>query len=205
MTIPFDPFNIIIGGVGGQGNVLASMLLGRMLVAQGHIITIGETYGASQRGGSVMSHLRVSRTDQFSPLIPEGKCHLLVALEPIEGLRMLAQYGNPGLWSLVNTRPVHPLSVLSGEAVYPDTSLMLEKIKHLCRRIWVLNATETALDMGDPIFANMIMLGALSALRILPIDLAIFEKTMGDLFPSERSALNREAFEKGRETVRELA
>jgi indolepyruvate ferredoxin oxidoreductase beta subunit len=205
MDIPFDPYNIIIGGVGGQGNVLASMLLGRMLVSQGHIITIGETYGASQRGGSVMSHLRVSLKDQFSPLIPEGKCHLLAALEPIEALRILANYGNPGIVSLINIRPVFPLAVLSGEAVYPEISLVLEKLKHLSSRIWVLNATEMALDMGDPIFANMIMLGALSALRILPIDGLVFEKTTGELFPPERVALNREAFEKGRETVRELA
>ena len=109
MILPVDPFNIIIGGVGGQGNVLASMILGRMLVSQGGIITIGETYGASQRGGSVMSHLRVSTKDQFSPIIPEGKCHLLVALEPIEGLRMLAPYGNPGVMTVVNTRPIQPL------------------------------------------------------------------------------------------------
>ena len=80
MFILKDPFNVIIGGVGGQGNVLASQILGEMLISQGYVITIGETYGASQRGGAVMSHLRISTQDQFSPLIPEGQCDLLVAL-----------------------------------------------------------------------------------------------------------------------------
>jgi len=204
MILPVDPFNIIIGGVGGQGNVLASMILGRMLVSQGGIITIGETYGASQRGGSVMSHLRVSTKDQFSPIIPEGKCHLLVALEPIEGLRMLAPYGNPGVMTVVNTRPIQPLSVLSGNAVYPDLSIILAKIGELSQRVWTLNATEIALGMGDPIFANMIMLGALSALEVLPLDRLIFEKTLADLFPAERLPVNLEAFDQGREAVREM-
>lgn len=204
MILPVDPYNIIIGGVGGQGNVLASMILGRMLVSQGGMVTIGETYGASQRGGSVMSHLRVSTKDQFSPIIPEGKCHLLVALEPIEGLRMLAPYGNPGVMTVVNTRPIQPLSVLSGNAVYPDLSIILAKIGELSQRVWTLNATEIALGMGDPIFANMIMLGALSALEVLPLDRLIFEKTLADLFPAERLPVNLEAFDQGREAVREM-
>jgi indolepyruvate ferredoxin oxidoreductase beta subunit len=204
MMLPTDPFNIIIGGVGGQGNVLASMILGRMLVSRGAMVTIGETYGASQRGGSVMSHLRVSAGDQFSPIIPEGTCHLLVALEPIEGLRMLAPYGNPGVMTVVNTRPIQPLAVLSGNAVYPDLSIILAKIGELSRRVWTLNATEMALRLGDPIFANMIMLGALSALEVLPLDRLIFEKTIAGLFPAERLPVNLEAFDQGREAVREL-
>jgi indolepyruvate ferredoxin oxidoreductase beta subunit len=205
MRLPSDPFNIIIGGVGGQGNVLASMILGRMLVSQGSIVTIGETYGASQRGGSVMSHLRVSTQNQFSPLIPEGKAHLLVALEPIEGLRMIGQYGNPDLMTLINTRPIHTLEVLSGKVTYPDLSLILSKIKELSKKVWTLNATEIALRMGDPILANVIMLGALSALEILPADRVVFNKVMGDLFPPERMAVNLQAFDHGREAVQELA
>ena len=95
MSMARDPFNIIIAGVGGQGNVLASQILGWIFVSKGYVVTIGETYGASQRGGAVMSHLRISETDQFSPIIPEGKCHLLVSLEPVEALRILEHYGNP--------------------------------------------------------------------------------------------------------------
>jgi indolepyruvate ferredoxin oxidoreductase, beta subunit len=204
MNLPIDPFNIIIGGVGGQGNVLASMILGRMLVSQGSIVTIGETYGASQRGGSVMSHLRVSNQDQFSPIIPEGKGHLLMALEPIEGLRMIGQYGNPDLLSVINTRPIHTMDVLSGKASYPDLSIILSKIKELSKQVWTLNATETALRMGDPILANVIMLGALSALEILPVNRAVFKNAIEDLFSPERLSINLQAFDQGREGVREL-
>jgi indolepyruvate ferredoxin oxidoreductase beta subunit len=198
-----DPFNVIIGGVGGQGNVLASEILGEMLVSQGYVITIGETYGASQRGGAVMSHLRISTKDQFSPLIPEGQCDLLVSLEPVEGLRMLDTYGNPRVMTLLNTRPIHPIDVISGNATYPEVSKVISKIKELSRRVWTLNATEIALKMGDPIFSNIVMLGALCAIGVLPINRQGFESIIRDLLPSRLLEENLKAFDKGREAVQE--
>jgi indolepyruvate ferredoxin oxidoreductase beta subunit len=203
MFLSKDPFNVIIGGVGGQGNVLASQILGEMLVAQGYVITIGETYGASQRGGAVMSHLRISTKDQFSPLIPEGQCDLLVSLEPVEGLRILDTYGNPRVMTLLNTRPIHPIDVISGDAAYPEVSKVISKIKELSRRVWTLNATEIALEMGDPIFSNIVMLGALCAIDVLPIQRQGFETIIRDLLPSRLLEENLKAFDKGREVVQE--
>ena len=204
MFLSKDPFNVIIGGVGGQGNVLASQILGEMLVSQGYVITIGETYGASQRGGAVMSHLRVSTKDQFSPLIPEGQCDLLVSLEPVEGLRILDTYGNPRVMTLLNTRPIQPIDVISGNATYPEVSKVISKIKELSKRVWTLNATEIALEMGDPIFSNIIMLGALSAIAVLPIDRQGFESIIRDLLPSRLLEENLKAFDKGKEGVQEI-
>ncbi|MCP4668024.1 MAG: indolepyruvate oxidoreductase subunit beta [Deltaproteobacteria bacterium] len=204
MSLEKDPFNVIIGGVGGQGNVLASQIIGRILVSQGYVVTIGETYGASQRGGAVMSHLRISSKDQFSPLMPEGQCHLLVALEPVEALRILAYYGNPSIMTLLNTRPIHPLDVISGEASYPEVSEMVDRIKELSRSVWTLNATEIALDMGDPIFSNMVMLGALCATNVMPLDGRAFEKALEELLPATRLAQNMAAFDRGKEAVREV-
>ncbi len=204
MFISKDPFNVIIGGVGGQGNVLAAQILGSMLVAQGHVITIGETYGASQRGGAVMSHLRISRKDQFSPLIPEGQCDLLVALEPVEGLRILDRYGNPRVMTLLNTRPIQPLDVISGNATYPEVSKVIAEIKGLSRRVWTLNATEVALEMGDPIFSNIVMLGALCAIDVLPINREEFEAVIRELLPSRTVDENLKAFDKGSAKVVEV-
>ena len=204
MFISKDPFNVIVGGVGGQGNVLASQILGEMLVSQGYVITIGETYGASQRGGAVMSHLRISTQDQFSPLIPEGQCDLLIALEPVEGLRILDHYGNPRVVALLNTRPIQPMDVISGNTTYPEVSKVIAKIKELSRRVWTLNATEFALEMGDPIFSNIIMLGALCAIEVLPIHRQGFELAIKDLLPSRTLNENMKAFDKGREVVEEL-
>jgi indolepyruvate ferredoxin oxidoreductase, beta subunit len=203
MLLEKDPWNVIITGVGGQGNVLASQLLGQLLVQKGYIVTIGETYGASQRGGSVMSHLRVSLKDQFSPLIPEGQCDLVVALEPTEALRMLAPYGNPSVMVLVNIRPVYPIDVIAGEKKYPAVEEVLARIKGLSRRVWVLNATEIALELGDPIYSNIVMLGALSALDLLPVDRDGFEGVVEELMPAHRLETNLLAFDQGREAVKE--
>ena len=202
MSFEKDPFNVIIGGVGGQGNVLASQIIGHILVSQGYAITIGETYGASQRGGAVMSHLRISPSDQFSPLVPEGQCHLLVALEPVEALRILGHYGNPEVMTLLNTRPIHPLDVISGDVTYPEVSKVVNKIQELSRRVWTLNATEIAVEMGDPIFSNMVMLGALSTIEVIPIDRLAFESTIEELLPLAKLAENMEAFDKGREVLK---
>jgi indolepyruvate ferredoxin oxidoreductase beta subunit len=194
MFLSKDPFNVIIGGVGGQGNVLASQILGEMLVAQGYVVTIGETYGASQRGGAVMSHLRISARDPFS----------LIALEPVEGLRILDPYGNPRVMTLLNTRPIYPMDVISGNSIYQEVSKVIDKIRELSRRVWTLNATEIALEMGDPIFSNMVMLGALCAIEVLPISRQGFESVIIDLLPSRTRNENMKAFDRGREAVQEL-
>ena len=197
MVFQKDPFNVIIGGVGGQGNVITSQVLGRILLQKGYVITIGETYGASQRGGAVMSHIRVSAKDQFSPLIPEGQCHLLMALEPVEGLRILGQYGNLEVLCLINTRPIHPIEIISGQTPYPDVQKVLRRIGELSKGVWALNATEIALEMGDPIFSNMIMLGALSTFEMLQINRQGFEQAIGGLLSSGRLNQNLEAFDRG--------
>lgn len=204
MFIPKDPFNIIIGGVGGQGNVLASQILGRVLVAGGRVVTIGETYGASQRGGPVMSHLRVSAGDPFSPLIPEGQCDLLVSLEPVEALRILGRYGNPAVQVLTNVRTVQPLDVLSGDASYPELDTVLAALGSLSRRLWRINATEIALEMGDPILANMVILGALAHLEVLPFTRRAFQEALEGVLPDSRMEENLEAFDRGARAVEEL-
>ena len=148
-----------------------------------------------------MSHLRVSRKDQFSPLIPEGQCDLLVALEPVEALRILDHYGNPRVMTLLNTRPIQPLDVISGNATYPEVSRVIAEIKGLSRRVWTLNATEVALEMGDPIFSNIVMLGALSAIDVLPINRQEFETVIRELLSSRTLDENLKAFDKGSEAV----
>ena len=201
MHVSKDPLNLIITGVGGQGNVLASQILGQMFVHKGYLITIGETYGASQRGGSVMSHIRVSKQDNYAPLIPNGQCDFVVGLEPMEALRVLDPYGNPEILMLVNTRPVLSMNIMSGEAQYPDMDVILNEINNLCRNMWTLNATEMALEMGNPIFTNIIMIGALSALNFLPFDRKTFKELIIDILPDYHLETNLKAFDKGRNAI----
>ncbi|NIQ39974.1 MAG: indolepyruvate ferredoxin oxidoreductase [Proteobacteria bacterium] len=199
-----DPLNVIITGVGGQGNLFASQILGRMLLQEGYCITVGETLGLSQRGGSVMSHIRATKGEPLPPLIPEGLCHLVLALEPTEGVRILKDYGNPEVLTITNTRPIMPLDVLAGNVEYPELEVVLQKLRELSRRVWTVDATDMALNMGDPIFANVIMLGALDGLGIFPGGRAEFKNAIKKLIPAKAMAVNLKAFDHGKRSVKEL-
>ncbi len=199
--LSFDPYNLIITGVGGQGNVLASRLLGRMLVAQDYYVTIGETFGASQRGGSVMSHLRISTHRAWSPQIPRGRAHMVIAIEPSEAFRVLAVYGNPEIRVIWNTRPIHPVSVITGQSVYPGREEIAQGLNELSMQNWPLEATAQAQTMGNPILGNIIMVGALSAVSDLPLGPEVFEKAINELMPSAKVPVNLEAFAWGRSAI----
>ena len=196
-----DPYNIIVAGVGGQGNVLGSQLIGTVLVNQGYKVTIGETYGASQRGGSVMSHVRISAKRQYGPLIPPRSADLVIALEPSEAARVLARYGNRNTVAVVNTRPIYSIDVTSGAIPYPDMDSLLDKIRSLTSKTYFLDATDKALQMGNPILANIIMLGAVSAAGMLPITESGLEKAISEVLSPEKVPVNLEAFSVGKELV----
>jgi indolepyruvate ferredoxin oxidoreductase beta subunit len=197
-----ETYNLIITGVGGQGNVLSSQLIGQALVGKGYFVTIGETYGASQRGGSVMSHIRISSKKQLSPLIPRGKADIVMGLEPVEALRVLTVYGNSQTVVLSNTRPIYPVDVTSGDEKYPEDEEIQKALKGLSRKVHSIPATEKAMEMGSPILGNMIMLGALLELNLLPLSPAEFRETLGRNFKEARLETNLRALEEGKRTVR---
>lgn len=196
-----DPLNIILAGVGGQGNVMASRVLANMLSLKGFWITIGETFGMSQRGGSVMSHIRVSGTSTWSPQIPKGKADILIALEPIEAVRVMRIYGNPEIRVLVNTRPIHPVGVIAGDLNYPPLENIQKGLNALTPHLWMLDATEEAMKLGNPILSNIIMIGALCGLNLLPVGFTEFTAVIKNFFPEKHLDINRQAFEIGKERV----
>ncbi len=197
IKLSVDPYNLIITGVGGQGNVLASRVIGDILSQSGLFVTIGETFGASQRGGSVMSHLRISAKESRSPQIPRGKAHMIVALEPVEGLRVLKMYGNPTVNILCNTRPIQPIGVICGEQSYPSLENMKNWISALSKKAWFIETADEALKMGNPILGNIMSVGALAATNVLPIEKDRFFKVIQEKMPVKSVEINMEAFEKG--------
>ena len=203
MNLSKDPLNLIITGVGGQGNVLASQLIGKALVRENFYVTIGETYGATQRGGAVMSHLRISKESQFSPLIPEGQADIVVALEPVEALRVIGQYGNPSVCAVINSRPIFPTAVTVGDAQYPPPEKIREAIRDLARKFWFVDATEAAMAFGSPIFTNIIMVGALAGTRLIPVGKKVFEEAIRENFPEKTHGTNLKAFYQGMEMTEE--
>jgi indolepyruvate ferredoxin oxidoreductase beta subunit len=197
-----DPLSLIITGVGGQGNVLISQLIGNALVNEGYLVTIGETYGASQRGGAVMSHVRVSKVTQCSPLIPEGRADVILGMEPVETMRVLAGFGNPNVITIFNPRPVYTMGSGGGAVEYPDLDNLIEKIKELSAKTWIVRATEEAQKMGRPILANMILIGGLIGAGVLPLDRKAMEPEIRERFPTAYEA-NMMAFNRGMELVRQ--
>ena len=200
-TLTHDPYNLIITGVGGQGNVMASKVVANILVSQGLQVTIGETFGATQRGGSVMSHLRVSQSGVWSTLIPKGRAHMIIGLEPIETLRMLEPFGNPDVMVIANMRPVHPIGVLCGDQDYPEPEQIDAWLKRFSRRYWLLPATDEAVKLGSPILANIILIGALAGTRVLPIEREEFSQAIAGTLPQNKVGINLEAFDLGWQMV----
>jgi indolepyruvate ferredoxin oxidoreductase beta subunit len=172
-----------------------------MLSLKGYKVTIGETFGMSQRGGSVMSHLRVSETSVWSPQIPKGRGDVLIALEPIEAVRVMRTYGNSGVKVLVNTRPIHPVGVIAGDSEYPPLGKIEGALRELTPYVWMLDATEEATKLGNPILSNIIMIGAVSGLNLLPVGMAEFKSVIRDFFPEKLLDVNRRAFEIGKRKV----
>ncbi|MBI5843269.1 MAG: indolepyruvate oxidoreductase subunit beta [Deltaproteobacteria bacterium] len=192
-----DPTNVIITGVGGQGNVLASRLLGNMLSRKGLNVTIGETFGASQRGGSVMSHLRISAKGSWSPQIPKGAADVVVALEPIEALRVLGEYGHPGVKVLANTRSIYPVGCISGDMAYPSLEEVKKGVGELSAASWFIDATDEAVKLGAAILGNVIMMGALAGTGVLPIDRETFTQTVTAAMDASKVDINLKAYDLG--------
>jgi len=191
-----EPLNMIIAGVGGQGNVLLSFLIGKALVQNGYFVSVGDTYGASQRGGSVASHVRISEHTCYGSLIPSGHADVILSLEPAETLRMLCRFGNPDVVTITNTRPIYSSDVTSGNDVYPKIDELLKLIEKLSAEVIVIKATDEAFKLGNPIFANVILIGALIGSGVLPLDKKSLEPILQENFPKEFDA-NMAAFNTG--------
>lgn len=201
MKIQLDPLNLIICGVGGQGNILISRLLGRTLTGKGAFVTIGETFGAAQRGGEVFSSVRISQKRYYGPLMPEGEAHIIMSMEPLETLRILRKYGNPDVASLTNFQPIQPVNVLSKKAEYPNPNKLKEVIQGLSKSSWFINATEMAIELKAQIAINIIMIGALIGTKLLPITLEEIQESIRETFPPSKVDLNLQVLSKGHKAV----
>lgn len=188
-----DPLNLIIIGVAGQGNVLISQLVCQALAKEGYLVTFGQTYSSNQRGGSVNNYVRVSKEVQCSPLVPGGAADVILGMEPLDTLRMLMQYGNPKVITIVNPRPIDVAGRVSD---YPDLNKLMETIKGLSGKTWIINATEEAEKLGDAILANMILTGSLVGSGVLPLDEQSMVPLIQERFPNDFD-INMAAFSKG--------
>jgi len=194
-------FNILITGVGGQGVILMSELLGRAAVADGLRVRGSEILGMAVRGGSVTSAIRIG-DEVYGPLIPTGKCNALVGMEPSEALRNIAYLSKSSL-VLLNTAVTVPFTVSIGESSYPSLEEMLIQLGKASDRIIQLDAAKTAEKAGSRLATNIVMLGALFGTGQLPIKMATIKETVESHFPAKLAPVNIKAFDLGYEACRQ--
>jgi indolepyruvate ferredoxin oxidoreductase beta subunit len=194
-------FNILITGVGGQGVILMSELLGRAAVADGLRVRGSEILGMAVRGGSVTSSIRIGE-DVYGPLIPTGKCQALVGMEPSEALRNISYLSKPSL-VLLNTAVTAPFTVFIGESSYPGMEEILGKLGEASDRIVQLDASQLAQGAGSLLATNIVMLGALFGTKQLPIKIATIKEIIQARFPTKAAPVNIKAFDLGYEACRQ--
>jgi len=188
-------FNILLGGVGGQGVILMSELLGRSAIADGMRVRGSEILGMAVRGGSVTSIIRIG-DDVYGPLIPQGKCDVLIGMEPSEGLRNASYLSRSGS-VILNTTPIIPFTVSLGQSSYPSLDQILEKLNSVAGKVITLNAAELAKEAGSLLSANIVMLGALFGTGLLPIKVSTIKESVQARFPAKVAPVNIKAFDLG--------
>lgn len=189
--------DILMVGVGGQGNVLASDILSEVAIAAGYDVKKTDTLGMAQRGGSVVSQVRIA-DKVWSPLIKEGEVDILVALEKLEAVRW-SHYLREGSITIINNQATPPLSVSLGTNRYPGDKEIEAALKRLAGRVYFVDGTSQAKELGDIRTLNMLMLGCLSL--FMPIDVDIWKDCISQRLSPKILKMNMVAFDKGREEV----
>lgn len=192
-----EGFNFVLVGVGGQGTILASDVLAELGLRLGYDVKKAEVHGMSQRGGSVTSHLRWG-SRVFSPIIPRGEADILLAFEKLEAARFISQL-KPGGLALVNEYAIEPLSVQTSGVPYPADEDLRELLARTTSRVYWVRGIEIAEGLGNTRIANVVLLGALTAL--LDIELDQWDAVLEMRVPAKHLELNRKAFHAGREAI----
>ncbi len=191
--------NIIICGTGGQGVVLLSELLGTAAVRDGVAVKGSEVLGMAQRGGSVFSNLRLGG-DVIAPMTPEGKCDVLIAVEPSEALRNI-QYLAKNSVVVLNTTTVLPYTVYLGSSGYPESKDIVDRLHEVTDRVITLDASGMAKQAGSLQAANVVMLGALFGTGLMPITEETAKEAILSRFKAKVGEINIKAFDLGYEAV----
>ena len=189
-------FNLVIMGVGGQGAILASDIIGMAAVQSGLPVRASETHGMAQRGGSVENHVRLDCT--YGSLIPVGRADAILGLEPTEALRAIEYLAPEGV-IVVSTNPIVPITALSGNSTYPTVEAILAELRSRCKHLVPVDANSLAARAGHHLTANVALIGALSI--FLPLDIASLEKSIRNLVPSKTGDMNVKAFNLGRKAA----
>lgn len=184
--------NIMIVGVGGQGSLLASKLMGRLLLSRGCDVKVSEVHGMSQRGGSVVTYVRYG-DKVYSPIIDKGEADYIISFELLEAARW-TEFLRPGGKIITNTQRISPMPVITGAAAYPDG--LIEKICDAGIFIDAIDALPLATQAGSSKAVNIVLMGRLSS--FLDFTLDEWMQAIEQSVPAKFLELNKQAFLLGR-------
>ena len=186
-----DTKSIMIVGVGGQGSLLASKLLGRLLMDEGYDVKVSEVHGMSQRGGSVVTYVRFG-DKVYSPVVTEGEADIIIAFEKLEAARY-AKYLKKDGTIVVNTQQIDPMPVIIGAAEYPTE--VLEEISAKELSVEKMDALSLAVQAGTPKAVNIVLMGKAAKYFDIPYEswIKAIENTVAPKFVE----MNKVAFELG--------
>lgn len=187
-----DCLNVLIVGVGGQGTLLASKFLGAAAALSGKDVKVSEVHGMSQRGGSVITCVKIG--DKIaSPIIDEGEADVILAFEQLEAIRWLP-YLKKGGTIITNIQKINPMPVVSGAAKYPDN--VIDVLKKSDIELVTLDALGLAAECGSTKAVNVVLLGVLAS-RLSEVPASIWEESLKSVVPAKMYDINEKAFQKG--------
>lgn len=186
-----EKLNIIIVGVGGQGTLLASRVLGNVAMKMNHDVKVSEVHGMSQRGGSVITYVKMGKK-VYSPIIEKGEADIIIAFESLEAMRWISYLKQDGTL-ILNDQRIDPMPVITGNAKYPES--IVEKIKEQYKNVITIDALGIAKQCGNIKAVNTVLLGLLA--KSTAIDKQIWIESLKDNVPSKALDVNLKAFEAG--------
>ena len=192
--------DLLITGVGGQGVILASDIVSETALASGYDVKKTDTLGMAQRGGSVVSHVRIGQ-QVWSPLIKEREVDIILAFEKLEAARW-SHYLRRGAIAVVNNQALPPLSVNLGNERYPDDDEISGILEQVTERVYFVNGTACARELGNVRTLNIFMLGCISL--FLPLRVHAWESTISQHLSAKIRQINMTAFKLGRKEIRNV-
>lgn len=193
-TDNYNVYNIYLSGVGGQGIIKTSIIIGEAAMNNGLNLVMSEIHGMAQRGGAVSTQIRIGSVR--SPLIEKGGADLLLAFEPLEALRSL-KFIDKDTSIVTNTATIMPFNITASKVPYPKVSDILDILKSKSSQLYALNAEEIAKKAGHILSLNMVLLGAAAAMPGFPLEKKLLRESMYNNLPRKSMPINLKAFEEG--------
>jgi indolepyruvate ferredoxin oxidoreductase beta subunit len=195
-----EEFNVVLAGVGGQGTLLAAEILGAAVLMEGKNVRVSEIHGMAQRGGAVVSNVRIGEK-VLAPTVLDGQADVLLGFEPLETLRSL-RFASEKTLVIMSDERIAPTELAAKGVNYPSLKEIIEKIRGFSKKVVVVEAVRLAKKAGNVLAANVVLLGALAAAGKVPVKDESVLVALRELVPAKHLDVNVKAFKFGYDYVK---